>query len=70
MKSAGEILCEACVERKSAREQLLTELLNLALQAGVSPAILIYLNLDSTVLGSTLGGRVRSNRFGFSKSLT
>src|SRR5262245_2084669 len=32
--------------------------------------ILINLNLDSTVLRSTLSGRVRSDRFGFAKSLT
>ena len=56
--------------KKNAREQFLTALLNLALQAGVGPAILIYLNFDSAVLGSPLCGRVRSDRFGFSKSLT
>src|SRR5262249_42669152 len=39
-------------------------------QAGVGPAILIYLNLDSAVLGSSFCGRVRSDRFGFSKPLT
>src|SRR4029434_777211 len=44
--------------------------LTLALQAGVGPEILINLNLDSTVLRSTLSGRIRSDRFGFAESLT
>ena len=56
--------------KKNAREQFLTALLNLAFQAGVGLAILIYLNFDSSVLGSPFCGRVRSDRFGFSKSLT
>src|SRR4029434_1945515 len=44
--------------------------LTLALQAGVGPEILINLNLDSTVLRSTLGSLVISDRFGFAKPLT
>src|SRR5215471_8552969 len=58
------------LEKKNSREQFLTALLNLAFQAGVGLAILIYLNFDSSVLGSPFCGRVRSDRFGFAKSLT
>ena len=58
-----------CAKQKSARKQPYTGLLSLALKAGMVWG-LINFDFDPAVLGSTLSGRVGSDRFGFAKSLT
>ena len=70
-ESAGEIwFATHVVAQKKRQEAIPDGLLNLALRAGGDPGILVDFDFDSTIFGSTFGGRVRSNRFGLAESLT